>query len=499
MPTTIQTKRGLEANRSSVTPAAGEFLFTTDNKKVFIGDGVTAGGHAVGGAVAYEQLVKSENYTLVLSDAGKQIFHPASDSVVRTYTIPSNASVPYPTGTVLQFAVDPSGVDINVAINSDTLALGSGVTGTVRVDPGNILTAIKITSTKWLANYEYQYPYVSTQYVAVTEGSAGGQYINLYPWIPNVGFGNRYPTPGTVVATTHTGVRFAPNGSAIAAAHQSSPYISVWPLSGTSAGYGTKFSNPATLPTSTGNDVAWHPEMSAIAVAHASSPFVSVYPWSISGFGAKYANPGTLPANTGQGVAFSPAGNAIAVAVSTTPFIDVYAWNSSTGFGSRYSNPATLPAGNAARVVFSPAGDAIAIAHQNSPYLTVYPWNSSTGFGVKYSNPATLPTNNCRDIAFSPDGTAIAVAHAASPYVTVYPWSSSGFGVKYGNIGSGPTASNANGVTFSGTGKDIFVVEDSSPYLRAWTWNSSTGFGAAYNAPGIIPASTAQKVDFGYG
>jgi hypothetical protein len=40
----IQIKRGLEANRLAYTPLSGEFLFTTDNKQVFIGDGTTAGG-----------------------------------------------------------------------------------------------------------------------------------------------------------------------------------------------------------------------------------------------------------------------------------------------------------------------------------------------------------------------------------------------------------------------------------------------------------------------
>lgn len=47
MANTIQFKRGLEANRTSVTPAAGEILYTTDDKKVYIGDGSTAGGNIV--------------------------------------------------------------------------------------------------------------------------------------------------------------------------------------------------------------------------------------------------------------------------------------------------------------------------------------------------------------------------------------------------------------------------------------------------------------------
>ena len=53
----IQIRRGLEAQRSLITPDAGEPLFTTDNKQLFIGDGTTAGGLFVGGgsSVGYVQ------------------------------------------------------------------------------------------------------------------------------------------------------------------------------------------------------------------------------------------------------------------------------------------------------------------------------------------------------------------------------------------------------------------------------------------------------------
>jgi hypothetical protein len=40
----LQIRRGLEAQRSAVTPAAGELLYTTDDKLVYVGDGTTLGG-----------------------------------------------------------------------------------------------------------------------------------------------------------------------------------------------------------------------------------------------------------------------------------------------------------------------------------------------------------------------------------------------------------------------------------------------------------------------
>jgi hypothetical protein len=53
----IQIRRGVEAQRTLITPDAGEPLFTTDNKQLFIGDGATAGGLFVGGGstVGYVQ------------------------------------------------------------------------------------------------------------------------------------------------------------------------------------------------------------------------------------------------------------------------------------------------------------------------------------------------------------------------------------------------------------------------------------------------------------
>lgn len=48
MSQTIKLKRGLEANRGSITPVAGELVYTTDNLEVFFGDGSTLGGSEIG-------------------------------------------------------------------------------------------------------------------------------------------------------------------------------------------------------------------------------------------------------------------------------------------------------------------------------------------------------------------------------------------------------------------------------------------------------------------
>ena len=40
----LQLRRGLNASRTSIVPDQGEFLYTTDTKLVYIGDGTTSGG-----------------------------------------------------------------------------------------------------------------------------------------------------------------------------------------------------------------------------------------------------------------------------------------------------------------------------------------------------------------------------------------------------------------------------------------------------------------------
>ena len=45
----LKFRRGTNAGRAAITPAEGEPIYTTDTKQLFIGDGTTAGGVAVGG------------------------------------------------------------------------------------------------------------------------------------------------------------------------------------------------------------------------------------------------------------------------------------------------------------------------------------------------------------------------------------------------------------------------------------------------------------------
>jgi hypothetical protein len=93
---------------------------------------------------------QSADYTLVLADSGKHIFHPVGDNTARTFTIPANSSVAYPVGTALTF-INMAVADVTIAITTDTLTLSSaGTSGSRTLATNGSATCIKITSTEWL-------------------------------------------------------------------------------------------------------------------------------------------------------------------------------------------------------------------------------------------------------------------------------------------------------------------------------------------------------------
>jgi hypothetical protein len=94
---------------------------------------------------------QSAAYTLVFADAGKHILHPSADTTARTFTIPGNATVPWPVGTAVTFVNQNGAGTITIAITSDTMRLaGAGTTGSRTLAANGVATAIKITSTEWI-------------------------------------------------------------------------------------------------------------------------------------------------------------------------------------------------------------------------------------------------------------------------------------------------------------------------------------------------------------
>lgn len=120
-----------------------------------LGQAVTTDGTGVlnFSTVGFENIPQnsqSANYTLVLSDSGKHIFHPVADNNARTFTIPANSSVAFPIGTTITF-INMAVANVTIAITTDTLTLSpAGTAGSRTLATNGSATCIKITATQWL-------------------------------------------------------------------------------------------------------------------------------------------------------------------------------------------------------------------------------------------------------------------------------------------------------------------------------------------------------------
>jgi len=115
----IRIRRGLETDRTSVTPEEGEYLYTTDTKQVFIGDGTTAGGTLVGGAGALfiTSILDSANIDLDVTSG--VLTADITDTAVTPNTYGDATNIP-------QITIDQKGrvtsvTDIPVSIPSGTV------------------------------------------------------------------------------------------------------------------------------------------------------------------------------------------------------------------------------------------------------------------------------------------------------------------------------------------------------------------------------------------
>ena len=146
--TGVTTSTGSGANALATSPTLVTPILGTPTSGTL--SNCTVDGTNSVGFLNIPQNSQSSAYTLVLSDAGKHIYHPSTDANARTYTIPANSSVAYPIGTAITFINMTSQV-VTIAITTDTMYLSSaGTTGSRSLAQYGSATAIKMTSTTWL-------------------------------------------------------------------------------------------------------------------------------------------------------------------------------------------------------------------------------------------------------------------------------------------------------------------------------------------------------------
>lgn len=90
--------------------------------------------------------IQNTNYTLAMTDAGGLLYHTSGSA--HTYTIPANASVAFPIGTIIVISNEDGAGVVTVAITSDTLRWTT-LTGSRLIAADGTVTLIKVTSTLW--------------------------------------------------------------------------------------------------------------------------------------------------------------------------------------------------------------------------------------------------------------------------------------------------------------------------------------------------------------
>lgn len=110
---------------------------------------VTQSGTPVTNSVGFlgsPQMADQDDYTLALTDSGGHYYHVSATP--HTLTIPANASVAFPIGTVIGIVNENGAGNITLAITSDTLRWGSS-TGSRTIAANGTATLLKVTSTVW--------------------------------------------------------------------------------------------------------------------------------------------------------------------------------------------------------------------------------------------------------------------------------------------------------------------------------------------------------------
>jgi len=150
----IRIKRGLEANRSGVTPAEGELLYTTDEKKVYIGDGSTAGGILVtGSGTGTPGITTTATGEAIIIDVNNDV-EITGDLTVNGFVLQNSAQFETTAGVTVgtgEVAWNPDEGTLDVGLlNGSVNQLGQEVSYIVKNQTGSLIpngTAVMVTGT----------------------------------------------------------------------------------------------------------------------------------------------------------------------------------------------------------------------------------------------------------------------------------------------------------------------------------------------------------------
>ena len=128
-------------------------------------------GAAPSGAVEYPQNVQSGNYTLVLADAGKHIY--STNTGAQAITIPTNASVAFPIGTVITIVNKGTNRITFSASGVSVIGNGTGIVFEPFLPINTTLQLMKTGTNEWSATFGYVES-GGINYLIIAGGGSGG-------------------------------------------------------------------------------------------------------------------------------------------------------------------------------------------------------------------------------------------------------------------------------------------------------------------------------------
>jgi len=226
-------RQGLNADRTTITPDSGELLYTTDTKALFVGDGTTAGGNAVGGGGGGSGTVTSVGGTGTVSGISLSGTVTTSGNLTLGGTLavtPSNFAS-QTANTVLSAPNGTNGTptfrslvaaDIPT-LNQNTTGTAANVTGVVAVANGGTGTTTPALVAGTNVTITGTWP---NQTIAASGGGGSGTVTSVSVVSAN-GFAGTVATdtttPAITLSTSITGV-LKGNGTAISAASAGTDY-----------------------------------------------------------------------------------------------------------------------------------------------------------------------------------------------------------------------------------------------------------------------------------
>ena len=177
----LQLRRGTNGQRLTITPAEGELVYTTDTKLVYVGDGSTLGGNALGSSGSGP----GTNSFTIISVAGQD--NVVADQAIDTLTLSAGTGISITTNNVTDtITLTNSGVTSALAGTGINI---SNSTGAVTINTSALLNVLEDTSpqlggTLDLNNYSISSPNDMT---LVTNNGLGTGVIYLRGILSTVG------------------------------------------------------------------------------------------------------------------------------------------------------------------------------------------------------------------------------------------------------------------------------------------------------------------------